>query len=100
MNLSEPYSGMDRDPDEQQYIVAEMTEIIKHDPTNAQAYFRRGNAWSNAQRVMYPGDSSVFQPTGQPFTFPYFRQLLPFAHNGRFVAVDQHFSGQRAGVVV
>ena len=47
MNLGEPYSSMDRDPDEQQYIVAEMTEIIKHDPTNAQAYFRRGNAWSN-----------------------------------------------------
>ena len=47
MDLSELYSGMDRDPDEQQYIVAEMTEILKHDPTNAQAYFRRGNAWSN-----------------------------------------------------
>ena len=45
--MSEPYSGMDRDPDEQQYIVAEMTAIITHDPTNAQAYFRRGNAWSN-----------------------------------------------------
>src|SRR5215813_7445261 len=36
MDLSDLYSGMDRDPDEQQYIVAEMTEIIKHDPTNAQ----------------------------------------------------------------
>src|SRR5215831_10383891 len=47
MDLSDLYSGLDRDPDEQQYIVAEMTEIIKHDPTNAQAYFRRGNAWSN-----------------------------------------------------
>src|SRR5262249_51432855 len=47
MDLSDLYSGMDRDPDEQQYIVAEMTEIIKHDPTNAQAYFRRGNALSN-----------------------------------------------------
>ena len=47
MHLGEPSSGMERDPDEQQYIVAEMTEILKHDPTNAQAYFRRGNAWSN-----------------------------------------------------
>src|SRR2546428_813442 len=47
MNLSELSSGMDRDPDEQQHIVAEMTEIIKHDPSNALAYFRRGNAWSN-----------------------------------------------------
>ena len=47
MSLSEPYSGMDRDPDEQQYIVAEMTEIIEHDPSNAPAYFRRGNALSN-----------------------------------------------------
>ena len=26
MDLSDLYSGMDRDPDEQQYIVAEMTE--------------------------------------------------------------------------
>ena len=31
MNLSDLYSGMDRDPDEQQYIVAEMTAILKHD---------------------------------------------------------------------
>ena len=47
MNLNEPYSDMDRDPDEQQYIVAEMSALITHDPTNAQAYFRRGNALSN-----------------------------------------------------
>src|SRR5262245_34889809 len=47
MDLSEPYSSMDRDPDEQQHIVAAMSEIIERDPANAQAYFRRGNAWSN-----------------------------------------------------
>jgi Flp pilus assembly protein TadD len=47
MDLSDLYSGMGRDPDEQQYIVAQMTAILTHDPTNAQAYFRRGNAWSN-----------------------------------------------------
>src|SRR2546421_13026739 len=52
MSLSEPYSGMARDPDEQQYIVAEMTEIIKRDPTNAQAYCRRGNAWSNLRHYV------------------------------------------------
>ena len=61
MNLSDLYSsGMDRDPDEQQYIVAEMTELLQHDPTNAQAYFRRGNAWSNlryaGQARSGPGD--------------------------------------------
>jgi hypothetical protein len=39
MDLSDLYSGMDRDPDEQQYIVAEMTAILQRDPTNAQAYF-------------------------------------------------------------
>ena len=47
MDLSDLDSGIDRNPDAQQYIVAEMPEIIKHDPTNAQAHFRRGNAWSN-----------------------------------------------------
>src|SRR5262249_46515108 len=47
MHLSEPGNGMERDPDEQQHIVAAMTAIIVRDPTNAQAYFRRGNAWSN-----------------------------------------------------
>src|SRR5499427_6453801 len=47
MDLSEPYSGMDRDPDEQRHIVAAMSDIIDRDPTNAQAYFRRGNAGSN-----------------------------------------------------
>ena len=47
MHLGEPYSGMERDPDEQQHIVEEMTGLIAHDPSNAQAYFRRGNALSN-----------------------------------------------------
>ena len=51
MYLSELYSGMDRDPDEQQHIVEEMTALIAHDPTNAQAYFRRGNALSNLRRL-------------------------------------------------
>lgn len=37
---------MHRDPDEQQYIVAEMTALIARDPTHAQADLRRGNAWS------------------------------------------------------
>ena len=48
MNLSDPFSGMYRDPDEQQFIVTEMTALIAHDPTNTQAYFRRGNAFSKA----------------------------------------------------
>ena len=47
MHLGEPYSGMERDPDEQQHIVEEMTALIAQDPSNAQAYFRRGNALSN-----------------------------------------------------
>ena len=60
MYLSELYSGMDRDPDEQQHIVEEMTALIAHDPTNAQAYFRRGNALSNLRRY-----ASARQDTGQ-----------------------------------
>src|SRR3989442_14552721 len=47
MHHSDPSSGLDRDPDEQRHIVAAMTALITRDPTNAQAYFRRGNAWSN-----------------------------------------------------
>ena len=36
-----------RDPDEQQHIVAAMTALIAREPANAQAYFRRGNAYAN-----------------------------------------------------
>ena len=47
MSLSGPYGDMYRDPYEQQHIVAEMTGHIERDPTHAQGYFRRGNAFSN-----------------------------------------------------
>ena len=46
-DLSDFDSGIDRAPEEPQSIVAERTKIIKHDPTNAQADFRRGHAEAN-----------------------------------------------------
>ena len=39
--------GSPRDPESLRKIVEEMTEAIARDPNDAQAYFRRGNAYSN-----------------------------------------------------
>ena len=53
MDLSDLYSSMDRDPDEQPYIAAEMTGLLKHNPVNAQVYFHRGNARNHSPGSSY-----------------------------------------------
>ena len=60
MNLSDLYSGMDRDPDEQQYIVAEMTELLQHDPTN------RASLLSSRQCVVEPAGLCTGQARSGP----------------------------------
>jgi tetratricopeptide (TPR) repeat protein len=79
MELSDFYSNLERDPDEQRYIVEEMTARLDQAPDDVHAYFRRGNALSNlhdytqAQRdfdqvlVMQPTNAMAYNNRGITF---------------------------------
>lgn len=82
MSLSGPYGDMYRDPYEQQHIVAEMTGHIERDPTHAQGYFRRGNAFSNLGQyeqakqgmdkvlALQPDNARAYNNRGIAYLFP------------------------------